>query len=77
MNKWDQCRFKLKAVFCSYVCGFSYSNGFKNITKQNSFKSMILGFFKYTNGTILKYKHVSVDRDEYCKFGGLMNSEQF
>ncbi len=38
---------------------------------------MILGFFKYTNGTILKYKHVSVDRDEYCKFGGLMNSEQF
>ena len=75
--KSDLSKFKIKGVFCSYACGFSFANGFKNITKTNVFKQLIKDYFKLSHGRVLNFKNVTIDKADYFKFGGLLTHDQF
>ncbi len=67
----------LKAVFCSFVCGFSFAMSIKNSSKQNKYKDMIKNYFKMKYGKVVNYKNIKIKRHEYCKFGGPLSHDEF
>ena len=38
---------------------------------------MISDYFKLKHSRVLEFKNVTVDKHEYCKYGGPLSHEQF